>query len=806
MNLRKILLLSVLAVFAIVKTYGQHHRIDSLRLELSKSKHDSARIDLMIEIGKVFEMVNPDSSLVFYNDALILAYNTDNKNLQSTAKRHIGNWYIDQREYNLALDNLNEALNLAREINDIKEIGRIYNSIGLVYNNLNNFDKAMQYSEMAVDFAIQANDSIALSYSYNNIGLAYYNRSIYDEALKFFLMSAKIDELNGDIKGLGQGYINVGLIHYSMGNTEQAIYYYEQSIKIAEEMGEIIDMSIGYNNIAIIYKQLKQYEKALLYLEKALAIDKELGDKGGMAICFINIGDVYQQLGEYNRARRYFLQSLKIWDEIDDDSGTATVLYYLANLNINLAQKETQNLEVRDSLLSFAIEYSEKSLEIGKRREYLPTQNSAAESLKTIYAMLGNYEKAFEYLQIYVNTKEQIINEEKIRSVTDSEMKWEAQRRQLQIEQLEKEREISDLELIRKKQETKQQRVVIIMVSAGLLIITLLLFILQNRLSFTKKQNQIIELQKKNLEDNYIKLNEKTEEIQAQNEEIEAQNYEIQAQRDVAIQQKEFIERQNLAITNSINYAKRIQNALLPDLSLMSEKQNGFDGISESFVLFQPKEIVSGDFYWANQINNHLIIAVADCTGHGVPGGFMSMLGISFLNEIVNKQENYIANEILNQLRDNVNVTLGQAGKKDEHDTPILDGINIVIAVINLEKMELQYSGSFNPLYLVRNNSLSILKTDRTTIGVFVKNKGSFTNYNIKLEKGDTFYMFSDGYIDQFDESGMQRYKYSRFKNLLLSFQNQPLVKQKEILYSTFERWKGNNDQIDDITVLGFRI
>jgi len=793
-------------VFAFINLNGQSHKIDSLRIQLSKSNNDSTSSNLLIEIGKAFEMVNPDSSIVFYNNALLIANKNNDEKIQAIAKRHIGNWHIDKREYDLALDNLHQALKIALGIDNKFEIGRIYNSIGLVYNNLNVFDKAIEYSNMAVDIAAEVNDSITLSYSYNNIGLAYYNRSIYDEALKYFLLSAKIDELNGDIKGLGQGYINVGLIHYTLGNTDQAIYYYEQSIKIAEELGEVIDISIGYNNIAIIYKQLEQYDKALVYLEKALAIDKGLGDKGGMAICYINIGDVYLKIGDFNRARRYFMQSLKIWDEIHDDSGTATVLYYLADLNISLAKKESHNVEVRDSLLYAAIEYSEKSLEIGKRRDYLPAQNSAAESLKTIYALLGNYEKAFEYLEIYVSTKEKIINEEKIRSITDSELKWEAERRQLQIEKLETEREIDKLELIRKKQETKQQRAVIIMVSAGLLIISVLLFVLQNRLLYTKKQNQVIDLQKKVLEDNYVRLNEKTEEIQAQNEEIEAQNYEIQAQRDVAIQQKEFIERQNQAITNSINYAKRIQQALLPDLSLLDEKYNGLDSITDSFVLFQPKEIVSGDFYWANRINNHLIIAVADCTGHGVPGGFMSMLGISFLNEIVNKQENYIANEILNQLRDIVNITLTQAGRKDEDDNPILDGINIVIAVIDIEKMELQYSGSFNPLYLVRNNTLSILKTDRTTIGVFVKNKGSFTNYNIKLEKGDTFYMFSDGYIDQFDESGSQRYKYSRFKNLLLSIQNESLQKQKEILYSTFEKWKGNNDQIDDITVLGFRI
>lgn len=287
-----------------------------------------------------------------------------------------------------------------------------------------------------------------------------------------------------------------------------------------------------------------------------------------------------------------------------------------------------------------------------------------------------------------------------------------------------------------------------------------------------------------------------------QNSVLKSQAEEIITQRDTVMNQKDLIEGQNMAITNSILYAKRIQHALLPDISFFIKKVNDKKGIKDYFVFYKPKEIVSGDFYWANHIGKYIIVAVADCTGHGVPGGFMSMLGISFLNEIINNQEVFIACDILNKLRDNVETALKKADNKGIGDD-LLEGISIVISVINTETMDLQYSGSYNPLILIRKRELSVFKTDRNTIGLTNRQKKSFTNHNIKLNEGDVIYMFSDGYIDQFNDDGSQRFKYSRFKDLLVKVSDMPLDKQKYILEENFNAWKGQNHQIDDVCILG---
>jgi two-component system, sensor histidine kinase LadS len=308
------------------------------------------------------------------------------------------------------------------------------------------------------------------------------------------------------------------------------------------------------------------------------------------------------------------------------------------------------------------------------------------------------------------------------------------------------------------------------------------------------------------LNESYKELHELNQEILTQKEEIESQNNAIQIQRDIAIQQKEHIEKQNLAITDSINYAKRIQQALLPELCVLSDNQNEKPGISECFLMFKPKEIVSGDFYYAARFNDKLVIAVADCTGHGVPGGFMSMLGISFLNEIINNSSNLDAKEIVHQLRDNVTTTLLNAGKKDKDDFLLMDGMNVAIVIIDLTAMTLQYSGAFNPIIVIRDNNLNNYALDRQAIGIFVKKKKDFNNYQLDLKTGDMVYIYSDGFIDQFNEEGEERFKLFRFQELLLSVNELPANKQKEKLEEVFQSWKGKNDQIDDVTVLGFRV
>ncbi len=292
------------------------------------------------------------------------------------------------------------------------------------------------------------------------------------------------------------------------------------------------------------------------------------------------------------------------------------------------------------------------------------------------------------------------------------------------------------------------------------------------------------------------KVNERTREVVEQKEEIETQKEEIEAQLDLATLQRDTISNQNELILDSIHYAKRIQSAILPPVNLLKEH------LSDHFLLFKPRDIVSGDYYWAREKDQKLMIAVADCTGHGVPGGFLSMLGISSLNEIVNRSSELNPGYILEQLREVVIASMHQTGSRDEAQ----DGIEIALCVIDLKKKSMEYSGANRPLYLARDGAIQHIRPDRMPIGIYEQDPLPFKNHTIKLKKGDSIYLFSDGYVDQLGGPLRKTFRAINFRKLLLEIQDQPMEKQKEILVEKMALWQGEVEQIDDVLVMGFSI
>jgi serine phosphatase RsbU (regulator of sigma subunit) len=269
------------------------------------------------------------------------------------------------------------------------------------------------------------------------------------------------------------------------------------------------------------------------------------------------------------------------------------------------------------------------------------------------------------------------------------------------------------------------------------------------------------------------------------------------------VRQKEIVEQKNKDITDSINYAKNIQEAILPDIK---EFQKIFN---ESFILYKPRDIVSGDFFWLNIKRNKIFVTAADCTGHGVPGAFMSILGISFLNEIVNNADvdgeidKLSAAEVLNRLRAAIIDALHQKGIEGEQK----DGMDMSLCLLEIKdnKMYLQFAGANNPLYIVRNGELLEYKPDKMPIGYYFK-KQDFTNNEIEIKEDDFLYMFSDGYADQFGGPKGKKFKYRKLKDLFTEIYNKPATEQQAILELTINKWMGNHEQIDDILIIGIKI
>lgn len=297
-------------------------------------------------------------------------------------------------------------------------------------------------------------------------------------------------------------------------------------------------------------------------------------------------------------------------------------------------------------------------------------------------------------------------------------------------------------------------------------------------------------------------VEERTAEIKKQKEDIEAiaeylkvANNEINEQNEQLGKQKRVIEEKNKHITDSIEYASRIQMALLPPQSIIEKH------LPDHFILFKPRDIVSGDFYWFKQIGHYTLYATADCTGHGVPGAFMSMLGIAFLNELVTENEKHTAGEILNNLRNKVKKSLRQTGEEGHSK----DGMDITLCIIDNKNKIAEYAGAYNPLYIYRNDELIEIKATRNPIGIYIKEK-PFESNQLELQKGDMLYTFSDGFVDQFGGEENSKFKTKNFKKLLLEIYKRPLEEQKTILNETIENWRGDYEQTDDIIIFGVRI
>jgi len=309
----------------------------------------------------------------------------------------------------------------------------------------------------------------------------------------------------------------------------------------------------------------------------------------------------------------------------------------------------------------------------------------------------------------------------------------------------------------------------------------------------SRRYEKQIELKNEELDKNY-------KELKILHDEVNQQKNEIEKQRDFVLTQRDEIAQKNKQITDSINYALRIQTAVLPSREILN------DHLPKNFILYKPKDIVSGDFYWFTSIDKQIVVVAADCTGHGVPGAFMSMLGVTLLNEIINNRRILQPDLILNELRTNIKNALGQTGSFTEQK----DGMDISLCIINLDNLQLQFAGAYNSLYLVRKNAdnfeLQEIKADHMPIGVHPRDNVSFTNNQLQLLKDDSIYLFSDGYVSQFGGDKGDKFKAKRLQQLLLDSQKTEISQQKNLLDKALTDWQGTTQQVDDIMLIGIQI
>jgi tetratricopeptide (TPR) repeat protein len=783
--------------------------LDSLWNEYKKAKHDTTKCNIYLKIGNIFKNENPDTALYFYNQTLKLAALKKFKKQEAYSLYNIGLIYYYNQSYNKALDYYLKSLKIKEELGDKKGISNCCFNIGNVYEDKGNYDKAIEFLLKSLNINKALSDKKAISNSYNSIGNVYSDMGNYDKALDYYLKSLKIREDLGDKKGKSHCYNNIGIVYADQNIFDKALDYYFKALKINVEMNDIQLISSNYTNIGIVYYYKSNYieandikknillNTALDYFLKSLRISEKSDDKNGMSNCYTNISNVYSDKGKYEKALEYYLKSLKIDEELGEKRSVALVLRDIAKIHITIADSVSTTQFNKIKHYNEAVSYGLKAINLAKEINTKLDEGMAAKTLMEAYKKLGNYKKSIESAEIFIDINDSLFGEEKTKALAEMGTKYESEKKQLQIDKLGKERELQ-------LSENKKQKIIIWFVVSGLILLVLIAVVILHSLRITRKQKNIIEKQKQSVDEKNTLLCQQNEEITAQRDEIQAQRDEITdqrdeitAQRDLVTIQKEQIEKIHLELSQSINYATRIQTAILPDPTFLNHY------ISEHFVIFRPKDKVSGDFYWWALVENYLIITVADCTGHGVPGAFMSMLGTSFLREIVVKE--YMTNPaiILKRLRKEIIQALKQKGDYGEQK----DGMDMALIVLNTENMEVKYAGANNPLYIVRKsyNKIEEIRPDKMPVAIY-ENMQAFTNHEISLQKGDCIYMMSDGYQDQFGGPHGKKFLSKKLKELLETDSHLSMEKQKELLEKAHDNWKADREQIDDITIIGLKI
>ena len=664
-------------------------------------------------------------------------------------------------------------------------------------------DSSRLFIEKGLELALKLSYLKGIADCYTYLGVININQSDFPLALDYYQKSLKTYEKLSQSKsskdvivgrrGMSQSYGNIGNVHMSLENYSQSLNYYKQAIEINKELKDDRPLATNYSNMGVIYFCQQKNTDALKYILESLKIRERLGDKAGISDCYGNLGLIYDSQKNYKKAIEFFQKGIRISEELGNKNSIAN----------NYSNMVVVNIELKN--YTKAIDCANKSLSLSKDMGILYNQGLLYSYLSEIYDSLHDYKNAYEFQKLFKITNDSIFNEESSNQLKDMEARYQNEKKQKEIELLNKDKELQQIEI--QKQTTQKYAFI-----GGFALMLILALVTLFGYSKIKEQKRLIE--NKNSE-----LNQRNEEISAQRDEIETQRDEISAQRDIVTIQKNNIEDIHNKLTSSIRYAERIQHAVLPS----EEFTQMF--LSNHFILFKPCEIVSGDFYWTMIKKNMLLVAVADCTGHGVPGAFMSMLGISFLNEIIAQSEEITqASFILNTLREYVIKSLQQYGITGEQK----DGMDISLVALNLETNQLHFAGANNPLYIVKSEKLKDeskktndsneelsnfqlyeLKGDKMPIAIHVR-MDAFTNHETKLEPGDTFYLFSDGYADQFGGPKGKKLMYSNFKKILLENSAKTMEEQKTILDLNIENWKNGfeikNEQTDDITIIGIRL
>lgn len=719
--------------------HAQLPYVDSLKKELSlHPDEDTVRMELLIKICRSHIIETNDMDQLEYYNSLLFPLSQKLNSRKGIAASYLYKGINSKirSDYPQAMIHFNHSLAIYKGLNERSGIAACYINMGLVEDRLGNYAKAIQYASEASRMRTALGDIRGTASAMNNMAISYGNLGDYKRSMEYYFKSLGLRESIHDLLGMSVSYLNIGDSYLLQEKLEESEKFLYKALPLKKEVGDKEGEAYVYANLATIATKRRNFKDALIMHLKALKLREEMNDRQNINQTNNYIGVNYQMQGKCNEALPYFMKARKSSIEIKDK-----VTWIDSDNGAGKCYEEKGDFQA-------ALSNYKEALQLAREINFRPGERDALDNLASVYEKMGAFKEALFYQRSYTRVKDSLLNEASSKQAAELNTRYETDKKEKEILLLTKDQQLKDKTL-------KQQTLVRTGLIIGLGLLFALSFLLFNRYRFKQRANLVLK------------------------------------------KQKQEITEKNLQITDSIDYAKTIQEAILPDHEKLSTYFNHY------FILYKPKSIVSGDFYWIGKKDDKIICAVADCTGHGVPGAFMSLLGHNILENVVQRDTSTNPGAILSTLNQEI-VNRFSVGKELQ---TVKHGMDIAIISVDERKQELEYAGAGNSLYLVRENKLTEIKADKMSTGIVQTDRETvqYTNHRFGLRKGDMLYLFSDGFPDQKGGPDKKKFYYQPFKDLLTKISDLPPEQQKQQLEETINRWMGNGEQVDDILVMGIR-
>ena len=710
--------------------------------QLKTANTDTQKVTILNNLTKHYLDFNVDSASIINKQALGII--TKSKLEQKSYKTFYYKALIFRKKKNndSALVTIKAAQNIAIKYNNLSEQANALHFIGTIYDQLNNTNTAFEYYTKALLLANKINDKKEKMSTYLSMGISNKKINKNTDALKNLLEALKIAEELKDSSIIFTININLGTIYERIKENDKAFECYRGALIINESDKNENDKAICFYKLGKLFHKVKQIDSAKKYLLATLKIHEKRNDEEGLIMDYANLGGFSFEERDFVNAEKNYHKALELGLKFKDSSRINTMYSSLGML------AEQQNK------LDQAIHYFNIGLKYINKTVSRETIMHYYKRMSDVYVRQKKYKEALNAYTLYKAWGDSAFNVNEARKQTELKMNYEFEQVQKKIEEENKAKEILS------KAELEKERLQRNYLLAGFLVISILLVITIKNYRAKEKANTILHKQKKEIE-----------------------------------HQKKLVEEKNNEISDSINYAKRIQTATIPKQSELNQFLTNYD------ILFKPKDVVSGDFYWAEKFENLVLVAVADCTGHGVPGAITSTIGSILLNEIFHVKRIYQPNLVLQELNRLVKLTLRQ-----EENSLANDGMDIAFCMVDKSTNTLYYSGANRPIYIITSDGLQEYKPSKVSIGGQVPLIQEYNLTEIKLNVNDIIVLTSDGYADQFGGEKEKKFTTKAFKSLLNDCVNSSPEHLIKTLENSHLNWKKNHEQTDDILVFAFRL